>query len=103
MNKFFGCLSVAAIASAAFVACDDSSSSPSGDDLSSSSAEVKNEVYSKDDLEECVKANDGDTVFVQDEKVNYVCQEGEWIAEAKSSSSEKVSSSSEKDESRARL
>ena len=105
-----GCVAAAAIFSLLFfAACGDDGSSTKGtepvDDLTSSStvSDIMAETFA--DLPVCVDKREGATAYVKDEKVAYICVDGDWTPDSdsdessfsitrSSSSKDKVKSSS---------
>lgn len=87
-----------------FIACGDDSGS-SAPELTSESIESTDTdlvVKTFDDLPVCSNKREGSTAYVKEEKVAYVCEDGDWTPDSdenvdkKSSSSGKASSSSNK-------
>ena len=68
-----------------------------GDDSSAETVLIP-EIDSVDDLDSCGSSNEGDTVYVLDEKAKYVCQDKAWknLTDPESSDSAEKSSSSAK-------
>lgn len=61
-----------------------------GDNDGSSSASPKQDfVSSVDKLGECIEDFEGDTVFVKDKKVDYICSDGKWLPVEESSGNAK--------------
>ncbi len=87
-----------------FIACggDSSSSAPEQTSESIESTDTDLVVKAFDDLPVCSNKREGSTAYVKDEKVAYVCEDGDWTPDSdenvdkKSSSSGKASSSSSK-------
>ena len=87
-----------------FIACGDDSSSSAPEQTSESieSTDTDLVVQAFDDLPVCSNKREGFTAYVKDEKVAYVCEDGDWTPDSdenvdkKSSSSGKASSSSSK-------
>ncbi len=87
-----------------FIACGDDSSSSAPEQTSESIESTDTDLVVKafDDLPVCSNKREGSTAYVKDEKVAYVCEDGDWTPDSdenvdkKSSSSSKASSSSSK-------
>ena len=87
-----------------FIACGDDSSSSAPEQTSESIESTDTDLVVKafDDLPVCSNKREGSTAYVKDEKVAYVCEDGDWTPDPdenvnkKSSSSGKASSSSSK-------
>ena len=87
-----------------FIACGDDSSSSAPEQTSESIESTDTDLVVKafDDLPVCSNKREGSTAYVKDEKVAYVCEDGDWTPDSdenvdkKSSSSGKASSSSSK-------
>lgn len=87
-----------------FIACGDDSSSSAPEQTSESIESTDTDLVVKafDDLPVCSNKRKGSTAYVKDEKVAYVCEDGDWTSdsdenvEKNSSSSGKASSSSSK-------
>ena len=87
-----------------FIACGDDSSSSAPEQTSESIESTDTDLVVKafDDLPVCSNKREGSTAYVKDEKVAYVCEDGNWTLDSdenvkkKSSSSGKASSSSSK-------
>lgn len=78
-----------------FVACGDDNGSGA---KSSEKMDVVSSIYN---LGDCTRELDGDTVFVRDERMDYVCENGKWnpLDEKQDEESDKSSSSSYKESS----
>ena len=85
-----------------FIACGDDSGSSAPEQTSESISDTDLVVKTFDDLPVCSNKREGSTAYVKDEKVAYVCEDGDWTPDSdenvdkKSSSSGKASSSSSK-------
>lgn len=71
-----------------FVACGDDSGNNSNN---SEKMEVISSIYN---LGDCTESLDGDTVFVKDQKADYICLDGEWSPLEEENDDGKISSSS---------
>ncbi len=97
-------LAVTIAALGVFIACGDDSSSSAPEQTSESIESTDTDLVVKafDDLPVCSNKREGSTAYVKDEKVAYVCEDGDWTPDSdenvdkKSSSSGKASSSSSK-------
>ncbi|WP_295053857.1 hypothetical protein [uncultured Fibrobacter sp.] len=95
-------LAVTIAALGVFIACGDDSSSSAPEQTSESISDTDLVVKTFDDLPVCSNKREGSTAYVKDEKVAYVCEDGDWTPDSdenvdkKSSSSGKASSSSSK-------
>jgi uncharacterized protein (TIGR02145 family) len=84
------------------IACGDDSGSSAPEQTSESISDTDLVVKTFDDLPVCSNKREGSTAYVKDEKVAYVCEDGDWTPDSdenvdkKSSSSGKASSSSSK-------
>ena len=81
-----------------FAACSDDGSSTKGagpvDDLTSSSAvsDIVTDTFA--DLPVCVDKREGATAYVKDEKVAYICVDGDWTPDSEVQSSASVNKES---------
>ena len=93
-------LIVAIAALGVFIACgdDSGSSAPEQDSDSIESADADWVVKAFDELPVCSDKRKGSTAFIKDEKVVYVCENGDWTLDDTeiAESTKKVSSSSQK-------
>ena len=80
-----------------FAAC--SSEDDSGVNSSNEKVEVVSSIYN---LGDCTEALEGDTVFVKDKKVDYICLDGDWVSSDEDVSDAKQDSSKAKQNSTAR-
>lgn len=78
----------------AFIACGDDNS-PTSDLKNLEYADIVESSYN--DLPKCISKREGLEAYVKDEKVMYVCEDGEWVSDSEISSVNGSSSSKKKD------